>query len=138
MVFKVLCHHFCGKQCLIYFFLQPGRSHAGHASPDSNESHQIFDSRLLILIDSTVFSKTQRCQFAKRKSQRKHRKLAMITETKLSFSDRWADMFSAKGCHDEHEHMFSHPFLQVKFDRTCSPPAYLVKIKCSQVSTKTH
>lgn len=27
-------------------------------------------------------------------------------------------MFSAKGCHDNPEHKFSHPFLQVKYDRT--------------------
>lgn len=31
-------------------------------------------------------------------------------------SDRWADMFSAKGCHDDPEHRFSHPFLQVKYE----------------------
>ena len=29
-------------------------------------------------------------------------------------SDRWADMFSAKGCHDGPKHAFTHPFVQVK------------------------
>lgn len=28
-------------------------------------------------------------------------------------SCRWADMFTAKGCHDNPGHGFSHPFLQV-------------------------
>lgn len=28
-------------------------------------------------------------------------------------SHRWADVFSAKGCNDGPEHLFSHPFVQV-------------------------
>lgn len=37
-VFEVLCHHFCSPHCLGLHFLQTVHSHAGHASPDSNES----------------------------------------------------------------------------------------------------
>lgn len=32
----------------------------------------------------------------------------------MFLSDRWADMFSAKGCRDDPEHSFSHPFVQVR------------------------
>ena len=32
----------------------------------------------------------------------------------MFLSDRWADMFSAKGCHGDPEHSFSHPFVQVR------------------------
>ncbi|KAG7508931.1 solute carrier family 35 member F6 [Solea senegalensis] len=38
--------------------------------------------------------------------------LMLITGSINTLSAKWADMFSAKGCHDVPEHGFSHPFLQ--------------------------
>uniref|UniRef100_H3DG54 Solute carrier family 35 member F6 n=2 Tax=Tetraodon nigroviridis TaxID=99883 RepID=H3DG54_TETNG len=38
--------------------------------------------------------------------------LMLITGSINTLSAKWADMFSARGCHDDPEHKFSHPFLQ--------------------------
>ncbi|TWW68750.1 solute carrier family 35 member F6 [Takifugu flavidus] len=38
--------------------------------------------------------------------------LMLTTGSINTLSAKWADMFSAKGCHDDPEHKFSHPFLQ--------------------------
>lgn len=38
--------------------------------------------------------------------------LMLTTGSLNTLSAKWADMFSAKGCRDDPEHMFSHPFLQ--------------------------
>ncbi|XP_017267268.1 solute carrier family 35 member F6 [Kryptolebias marmoratus] len=38
--------------------------------------------------------------------------LMLITGSINTLSAKWADMFSAKGCHDDPVHPFSHPFLQ--------------------------
>ncbi|XP_013870905.1 solute carrier family 35 member F6 [Austrofundulus limnaeus] len=38
--------------------------------------------------------------------------LMLITGSINTLSAKWADMLSAKGCHDDPEHDFSHPFLQ--------------------------
>lgn len=52
----------------------------------------------------------------------------------IFLSDRWADMFSAKGCHDDPEHKFSHPFLQVKYESETMNSA----VVCSQDSYAAH
>ncbi|XP_029965984.1 solute carrier family 35 member F6-like [Salarias fasciatus] len=38
--------------------------------------------------------------------------LMLTTGSINTLSAKWADMFSAKGCHDGAEHQFSHPFVQ--------------------------
>ncbi|XP_073349530.1 solute carrier family 35 member F6 [Pagrus major] len=38
--------------------------------------------------------------------------LMLTTGSLNTLSAKWADMFSAKGCHDDPEHPFSHPFVQ--------------------------
>ncbi|XP_078131045.1 solute carrier family 35 member F6 [Sander vitreus] len=38
--------------------------------------------------------------------------LMLITGSLNTLSAKWADMFSAKGCHDDREHAFTHPFVQ--------------------------
>lgn len=38
--------------------------------------------------------------------------LMLTTGSLNTLSAKWADMFSAKGCHDDPEHAFSHPFVQ--------------------------
>ncbi|XP_044025972.1 solute carrier family 35 member F6 [Siniperca chuatsi] len=38
--------------------------------------------------------------------------LMLTTGSINTLSAKWADMFSAKGCHDDPKHMFSHPFVQ--------------------------
>lgn len=38
--------------------------------------------------------------------------LMLTTGSLNTLSAKWADMFSAKGCNDDPEHTFSHPFLQ--------------------------
>ncbi|XP_056284074.1 solute carrier family 35 member F6 [Pseudoliparis swirei] len=38
--------------------------------------------------------------------------LMLTTGSLNTLSAKWADMFSAKGCHDEPKHQFTHPFVQ--------------------------
>ncbi|KAM6954558.1 solute carrier family 35 member F6 [Aplochiton taeniatus] len=38
--------------------------------------------------------------------------LMLITGSLNTLSAKWADMFSAKGCHDDPVHKFAHPFVQ--------------------------
>lgn len=38
--------------------------------------------------------------------------LMLITGSLNTLSAKWADMFSAKGCHDDPVHTFAHPFVQ--------------------------
>ncbi|XP_047430527.1 solute carrier family 35 member F6 [Mugil cephalus] len=38
--------------------------------------------------------------------------LMLTTGSINTLSAKWADLFSAKGCHDDPEHTFSHPFVQ--------------------------
>ncbi|XP_033991564.1 solute carrier family 35 member F6 [Trematomus bernacchii] len=38
--------------------------------------------------------------------------LMLTTGSLNTLSAKWADMFSAKGCHDDPEHAFAHPFVQ--------------------------
>ncbi|XP_076611622.1 solute carrier family 35 member F6 [Chaetodon auriga] len=38
--------------------------------------------------------------------------LMLTTGSINTLSAKWADVFSAKGCHDDPEHSFSHPFVQ--------------------------
>ncbi|XP_029984937.1 solute carrier family 35 member F6 isoform X2 [Sphaeramia orbicularis] len=38
--------------------------------------------------------------------------LMLTTGSINTLSAKWADMFSAQGCHDDPEHRFSHPFVQ--------------------------
>ncbi|XP_038583067.1 solute carrier family 35 member F6 [Micropterus salmoides] len=41
--------------------------------------------------------------------------LMLTTGSINTLSAKWADMFTAKGCHDDPTHLFSHPFLQAVF-----------------------
>lgn len=45
-------------------------------------------------------------------------KYPQLSSDNVVLSDRWADVFSAKGCHDTTERGFSHPFVQVKYKTT--------------------